>query len=128
MAAGGSTKGTVSLSDAVPAGGTIVNLSAMPGGIVTVPADHAQRVAEPPAEAEGPGLPAVTKRERTERRQVVGPGFGEVDFIPIFKALRESGYNRWISVEVFDYSPDPETVARESIGYMQRCLAADPAR
>lgn len=51
-----------------------------------------------------------------------GPGFGEVDFVPIFNALRKSGYNRWVSVEVFDYSPDPETVARESIAYMRRCL------
>jgi sugar phosphate isomerase/epimerase len=51
-----------------------------------------------------------------------GPGFGEVDFVPIFDALRQSGYNRWISVEVFDYSPDPETIARRSIEYMKECL------
>jgi sugar phosphate isomerase/epimerase len=50
-----------------------------------------------------------------------GPGFGDVDFAPVFAALEESGYNRWVSVEVFDFSPDPETVARESIEYMQKC-------
>ena len=51
-----------------------------------------------------------------------GPGFGDVDFVPIFDALRKSGYNRWISVEVFDYKPDPETITVKSIEYMRKSI------
>jgi len=53
----------------------------------------------------------------------LGPGFGELDFVPIFRALREIDYAGWVSVEVFDYSPGAERLARESIEYMQSCLA-----
>jgi sugar phosphate isomerase/epimerase len=52
-----------------------------------------------------------------------GPGFGNLDFVPIFKALREIAFSGWVSVEVFDYKPGPERLARESIAYMKRCVA-----
>ena len=52
-----------------------------------------------------------------------GPGFGEVQFEPIAEALRESGYNGYVSVEVFDYSPDPETIATQSLAYLKETFA-----
>ncbi len=52
-----------------------------------------------------------------------GPGFGDTDFVPILRALKDTCYAGWVSVEVFDYSPDPDTVARESIRYLRECEA-----
>jgi sugar phosphate isomerase/epimerase len=53
-----------------------------------------------------------------------GPGFGDLDFVPILRTLREIDYGGWISVEVFDYSPGREQLARRSAAYMRQCLAS----
>ena len=49
-----------------------------------------------------------------------GPGFGQVKFEPIARALRDADYAGYVSVEVFDYSPDPDTIARQSIQYLRQ--------
>jgi sugar phosphate isomerase/epimerase len=51
-----------------------------------------------------------------------GPGFGQIDFLPILEALGQIDYRGWVSVEVFDYTPGVERLARQSIEYLNRCL------
>lgn len=48
-----------------------------------------------------------------------GPGMGDVDFTPIFTALKETEYQGWVSVEVFDYSPGVDRLVGDSIDYMR---------
>jgi sugar phosphate isomerase/epimerase len=52
-----------------------------------------------------------------------GPGFGEVLFEPILQALADIHYGGWISVEVFDYTPGIECLARDSINYLKQTAA-----
>ena len=48
-----------------------------------------------------------------------GPGMGDVDYAPIAEAIKDVGWDNWLSVEVFKYDPDPETIARKSIEYLR---------
>ncbi len=48
-----------------------------------------------------------------------GPGMGDTDFRPMRAALESKNYEGWVSVEPFDYAPDPATVARESLRYLR---------
>jgi sugar phosphate isomerase/epimerase len=49
-----------------------------------------------------------------------GPGFGDTDFVPIAQALKDVGFDGFVSVEVFDFKPDPETIATKSLEYLKR--------
>lgn len=49
-----------------------------------------------------------------------GPGWGDVDFAPIFEALKEINYDGYVSVEVFKFEPGPEAIAVKSLEYMRK--------
>jgi len=48
------------------------------------------------------------------------PGSGKANYEGISSALKEIGYRGYLSVEVFDFQPDPETIARESMDTLKR--------
>ncbi len=50
---------------------------------------------------------------------------GDIDFLPILQALQDVDYQGWVSVEVFDYTPGVESLARDSITYLQDVLASE---
>ena len=50
------------------------------------------------------------------------PGTGETDFRLLFKVLEEGGYNGFISVEVFDFSPGPKCIAEASYRYLMEAM------
>jgi len=54
------------------------------------------------------------------------PGAGSYDFKPVFEVLRRREYKGWISAEVFDFSPGAETIARDSLRYLESEIAKLP--
>jgi D-psicose/D-tagatose/L-ribulose 3-epimerase len=46
------------------------------------------------------------------------PGAGDFDFGSILRVLREESYEGYASVEVFDFSPGPQRIARESLHHL----------
>jgi D-psicose/D-tagatose/L-ribulose 3-epimerase len=47
------------------------------------------------------------------------PGTGTYEFKPLFDVLRRRGYARWVSAEVFDFTPGAEKIARDSLRYLE---------
>lgn len=56
-------------------------------------------------------------------KNLKGPGFGDVDFVPIAAALRDVGYDGVVSVEVFNFDEGPEAIATRSLEYLKRAFA-----
>lgn len=79
--------------------------------------------------SEGTPVPEIIRASRGEfayfhanDSNLKGPGFGDVDFVPIAAALREAGYDGVVSVEVFKFEEGAEVIARRSIEYLRRAF------
>ena len=51
------------------------------------------------------------------------PGSGGADYPPIIQALKEVGYDGYLSVEVFKFEPDPKTIAPASCHFLKQMLS-----
>lgn len=50
------------------------------------------------------------------------PGYGDLDFEPIIRTLKETGYNDYISVEAFDFTDGAEKIAVRSYEYLSKLI------
>jgi sugar phosphate isomerase/epimerase len=48
------------------------------------------------------------------------PGTGTYDFKPLFETLRRRRYPHWVSLEAFDFTPGADTVAAESLRFIEK--------
>jgi D-psicose/D-tagatose/L-ribulose 3-epimerase len=48
------------------------------------------------------------------------PGTGNYDFVSVFRALIKMKYQRWVSLESFDFQVGAEKIASETITYLRK--------
>ncbi len=53
-------------------------------------------------------------------------GAGDYDYKPILDVLRKRGYDGWISLEAFDFTPGAETLAAESLRHLENQIRQLP--
>jgi sugar phosphate isomerase/epimerase len=77
--------------------------------------------------SEGRPVPDIIRESKGEfayfhanDRNLKGPGFGDVDFQPIAVALKDVGYDGYVSVEVFKFEEGPEAIASRSLEYLKK--------
>lgn len=51
-----------------------------------------------------------------------GPGLADYDFAAVLRAAKRAGFSGWVSAEPFDYTPDPDTVARTIIATLKAAV------
>ncbi len=56
-----------------------------------------------------------------EHRHLI-PGHGAIDFRSCLAALREIGYNGWITIELYPYVDDPDAAAKEAFSVIKPLL------
>lgn len=52
------------------------------------------------------------------------PGMGVIDFAEVFRAISATGYDGWITVELYPFGEDPDTAAQEAFRVLRPQLAS----
>lgn len=60
----------------------------------------------------------------TRVHQHLVPGHGAVDFAATLREIQKTGYDGWLTVELYPYGADPDAAAREARGYLLRAMNA----
>lgn len=53
------------------------------------------------------------------------PGHGAIDFAATLRAISATGYDGWLTVELYPYIDSPDDAAREAMDYLRRAMAAN---
>jgi sugar phosphate isomerase/epimerase len=51
------------------------------------------------------------------------PGEGAIDFAATFRAIRQIGYDGWVTIELYPYVDDPDAAARTALERVKKILA-----
>jgi sugar phosphate isomerase/epimerase len=60
----------------------------------------------------------------TRVHQHLVPGRGAIDFAATLAEIKKTGYDGWLTVELYPYLDDPDAAAREAREYLSKCLAS----
>jgi sugar phosphate isomerase/epimerase len=56
------------------------------------------------------------------------PGTGDIDFPEVISAIRKTGYDGWITVELYPFQDDPDDAARKAIAFLEPIIEPIEAR
>lgn len=51
------------------------------------------------------------------------PGTGAIDFATVLQAIKKTGYDGWLTVELYPFVDDPDAAARSALAFLQPSLA-----
>jgi sugar phosphate isomerase/epimerase len=56
------------------------------------------------------------------------PGTGAIDFAEVVSAIRKSGYDGWLTVELYPFQDDPDAAARQALEVLRPLIEPAPTR
>jgi len=53
------------------------------------------------------------------------PGDGAIDFAPILRAIQDTGYDGWVTVELYPYLDDPDAAGARALAFLKEALVPE---